>query len=161
MTKEEKTTLIKYRLERANESLKAAQLMLENKLYIPAMNRIYYSMFYSVQALLVLSDEFFKVFVGHLFGKIWLQIPLEPLLIIPIDSSFLQEFGILEVHRRYSIRLEFAAPAQSVSVQSEAPLIWEWSFIDKNPRGCARVKSCHMVYGGSKLRNQRKSVFPL
>ena len=34
MTKEEKITLIKYRLERSNESLKAAQLMLENGMYI-------------------------------------------------------------------------------------------------------------------------------
>lgn len=60
MTKEEKSTLIKYRLERADESLRAAQLMLENKLYIPAMNRIYYSMFYAVLALLVLSESAFS-----------------------------------------------------------------------------------------------------
>ncbi|NOY57632.1 MAG: HEPN domain-containing protein [Calditrichaeota bacterium] len=60
MTNEEKITLIKYRLERANESLKAAQLMLENSLYIPAMNRIYYSMFYAVQALLVLNESIFS-----------------------------------------------------------------------------------------------------
>jgi uncharacterized protein (UPF0332 family) len=60
LTKEEKSTLIKYRLERADESLRAAQLMLENKLYIPAMNRIYYSMFYAVLALLVLSESAFS-----------------------------------------------------------------------------------------------------
>jgi uncharacterized protein (UPF0332 family) len=60
LTKEEKSTLIKYRMERADESLRAAQLMLENKLYIPAMNRIYYSMFYSVLALLVLSESAFS-----------------------------------------------------------------------------------------------------
>lgn len=60
MTKEEKSTLIRYRLERADESLRAAQLMLENKLYIPAMNRIYYSMFYAVLALLVLSESAFS-----------------------------------------------------------------------------------------------------
>ena len=60
MTKEEKQTLITYRLERANESVKAAQLLFENKLFIPAMNRIYYSMFYSVQALLVLNEKAFS-----------------------------------------------------------------------------------------------------
>jgi uncharacterized protein (UPF0332 family) len=63
LTKEEKQILIKYRLERANESLKAAQLMAENKLFIPAMNRIYYSMFYmfyAVQALLVLNERAFS-----------------------------------------------------------------------------------------------------
>jgi uncharacterized protein (UPF0332 family) len=60
LTKEEKQTLVKYRLERANESIKAAQLLFENKLFIPAMNRIYYSMFYSVQALLVLNEKTFS-----------------------------------------------------------------------------------------------------
>jgi len=60
LTKEEKIILTKYRLERANESLMAAQLMLDNQLYIPAMNRIYYSMFYAVQALLILSDSAFS-----------------------------------------------------------------------------------------------------
>jgi len=60
LNREEKVTLIKYRLERANESVKAAQLLFENKLYIPAMNRIYYSMFYSVQALLILKEKTFS-----------------------------------------------------------------------------------------------------
>lgn len=60
MTNEKKQTLVKYRLERANESMKAAQLLFENKLLIPAMNRIYYSMFYSVQALLVLNEKAFS-----------------------------------------------------------------------------------------------------
>ena len=60
MTKEEKITLIKYRLDRSRESLKAAELMLENELYIPAMNRIYYSMFYAVHALLILKDSAFS-----------------------------------------------------------------------------------------------------
>jgi uncharacterized protein (UPF0332 family) len=60
LNKEEKQTLVKYRLERANESIKAAQLLFENKLFIPAMNRIYYSMFYSVQALLVLNEKAFS-----------------------------------------------------------------------------------------------------
>lgn len=60
MTKEEKQTLIEYRLERANESIKAARLLFENKLFTSAMNRIYYSMFYSVQALLVLNEKAFS-----------------------------------------------------------------------------------------------------
>jgi len=60
LTEEEKRALVKYRLERANESLTAARLLFENKLFIPAMNRIYYSMFYSVQALLVLDEKAFS-----------------------------------------------------------------------------------------------------
>jgi uncharacterized protein (UPF0332 family) len=60
LTTEEKQTLIKYRLERANESIKAAELMFANRMFIPAMNRIYYSMFYAVQALLVLNEKTFS-----------------------------------------------------------------------------------------------------
>jgi len=60
LNKEEKQALVKYRLDRANESIKAAQLLFENRLFIPAMNRVYYSMFYSVQALLVLNEKAFS-----------------------------------------------------------------------------------------------------
>jgi len=60
LTNEEKQVLVRYRLERASESIKAARLLSENKLLIPAMNRIYYSMFYSVQALLVLEEKAFS-----------------------------------------------------------------------------------------------------
>jgi len=60
LTKEEKRALVEYRLERANESIQAAHLLFENKLLIPAMNRIYYSMFYSVQALLALDEKAFS-----------------------------------------------------------------------------------------------------
>jgi len=60
LTQDEKRALVEYRLERANESMKAAHLLFENKLFIPAMNRIYYSMFYSVQALLALDEKAFS-----------------------------------------------------------------------------------------------------
>ena len=44
--------LISYRLEQAQESLDAARLLYENKLFRPSINRAYYAMFYSVLALL-------------------------------------------------------------------------------------------------------------
>ena len=50
----------KYRLDRAYESIRAAEIMIDNDLYIPSMNRIYYSMFYSIQALFVLSERSFS-----------------------------------------------------------------------------------------------------
>ena len=59
MNREEKETLIRYRIERALESIKAAKVMYDNDFYIPAMNRIYYSMFYAVQALLILTEKSF------------------------------------------------------------------------------------------------------
>lgn len=59
MNKEEKDALIRCRVERAVESLKAAEVMFHNSFYIPAMNRIYYSMFYAVQSLLILHGKSF------------------------------------------------------------------------------------------------------
>ncbi|MCI5121602.1 MAG: HEPN domain-containing protein [Candidatus Electrothrix sp. AUS4] len=59
MTPEERQTIITYRLERAEESLRAAQLLYENNMLIPAMNRIYYAMFYAVQAVLARDEAAF------------------------------------------------------------------------------------------------------
>lgn len=55
-----KEALISYRLEKARESSDAAQLLLNNGMLTSSMNRIYYSMFYAVQALLVLRDVSFS-----------------------------------------------------------------------------------------------------
>ena len=60
MKDELKQTLISYRMERAKESLEAAQLLYENNMLTSSMNRIYYAMFYAVQALLVLHDVSFS-----------------------------------------------------------------------------------------------------
>jgi hypothetical protein len=49
----ESPDLIFYRLERASESLRAARIMFENGMLTFSMNRVYYAMFYSIQALLV------------------------------------------------------------------------------------------------------------
>jgi uncharacterized protein len=52
MTDETITALIDYRMEKSRESIKAARLMVDEKMLTIAMNRIYYAMFYAVQALL-------------------------------------------------------------------------------------------------------------
>lgn len=53
MKAEASLVLISHRLQRAGESLRAARIMLENGMLTFSMNRVYYAMFYSVQALLV------------------------------------------------------------------------------------------------------------
>ena len=53
MKAEESLALIFYRLERSSESLRAAEIMFENGMLAFSMNRVYYAMFYAVQALLV------------------------------------------------------------------------------------------------------------
>ena len=60
MNSEKKQQIIQYRLDRAKESLNAARIMFDHELLMSAMNRIYYSMFYAVQALLILNDQSFS-----------------------------------------------------------------------------------------------------
>lgn len=52
--------LSNYRLHQAEESLKASSNCFENKFYKDAINRSYYSVFYSVKAVLSLGSIDFK-----------------------------------------------------------------------------------------------------
>ena len=44
---------IRYRLQRANETISETKILIENKLWNTAINRMYYACFYAVGALLV------------------------------------------------------------------------------------------------------------
>ena len=60
MKSEDIADLIAYRTQRAEDSLKAARIMFDKDMLSFAMNRIYYAMFYSVQAALILKDVSFS-----------------------------------------------------------------------------------------------------
>lgn len=60
MTPSERNTIVGYRLERAEESLQAADVLVKSHLLIPAMNRVYYAMFYAVHALLAYDEVSFS-----------------------------------------------------------------------------------------------------
>jgi uncharacterized protein (UPF0332 family) len=47
---------IEFRLQKAKESLKAAEILIENELWSSVINRLYYSCFYAVNALLVSNE---------------------------------------------------------------------------------------------------------
>lgn len=49
--------LVSYRLEQADESLKAGRVLLDQELFRASVNRSYYAMFYSVLALLTTRQE--------------------------------------------------------------------------------------------------------
>ena len=51
--------LIGYRLEQAEESLEAADILLQKELIRPSVNRAYYAMFYAVMALLAVEKKEF------------------------------------------------------------------------------------------------------
>ena len=45
-------TLVIHRLQKSEEALQAAKIMLDKQMFSFAMNRVYYSLYYAVQALL-------------------------------------------------------------------------------------------------------------
>lgn len=49
-----------YRVSQAEETIKSAQLCIDNHLFKDAINRSYYAAFYAVKAVLALSDTDFK-----------------------------------------------------------------------------------------------------
>ncbi|MCM8798860.1 MAG: HEPN domain-containing protein, partial [Candidatus Omnitrophica bacterium] len=54
--KKEVAVLAKYRFERARETRKEAEILLSQEQINGAMNRIYYSLFYAVKALLATKE---------------------------------------------------------------------------------------------------------
>ncbi|MGH7800453.1 MAG: HEPN domain-containing protein [Thermodesulfobacteriota bacterium] len=53
--KEDREALARYRMERSFETLEEAKLLFNGKKYVGAINRIYYVMFYAINALLILE----------------------------------------------------------------------------------------------------------
>ena len=79
MNNEERIEYVKYRIDSAYKTLDAAKVLTENGFWNSAVNRLYYSVFYAVNALLVLNEiivkshsstkgEFSKLFIKT--GKI-------------------------------------------------------------------------------------------
>ena len=65
MTKSLKS-LIEYRLQSSDESMFTAKLLFENHQYRDCVNRLYYSCFYAVLALLLTADSHAKTHKGIL-----------------------------------------------------------------------------------------------
>lgn len=82
MKPEDSESLISYRMQRSEESLRAAEIMYEKDMLSFAMNRIYYSMFYAVQAALSLKGVSFS---KHGQVKAYLNRELVKTGIIPIS----------------------------------------------------------------------------
>lgn len=53
LTEEERKEVVKFRLEKANDTLAEISILIENRLYRTAANRLYYACFYAVSALLI------------------------------------------------------------------------------------------------------------
>jgi uncharacterized protein len=60
MNPEDSESLVLHRLQKADEALEAARVMLEKQMLSFAMNRIYYALYYSVQALMAFKGVHFS-----------------------------------------------------------------------------------------------------
>jgi len=60
MTLEEKIEYVKYRINSAYKTIDAAKVLAENGFWNSAVNRLYYAVFYAVNALLVMNDIYSK-----------------------------------------------------------------------------------------------------
>lgn len=56
MTNEERNEYVKYRIESAYKTFDAAKVLAENGFWNSAVNRLYYALFYAVNALLILNE---------------------------------------------------------------------------------------------------------
>lgn len=55
MKNEERNEYVRYRIESARKTFEAARVLAENEFWNSAINRLYYALFYAVNALLVLN----------------------------------------------------------------------------------------------------------
>lgn len=56
MTTEERKDYAKYRMESAHKTFDAAKVLIDNGFWNSSVNRLYYALFYAVNALLVLNE---------------------------------------------------------------------------------------------------------
>jgi uncharacterized protein (UPF0332 family) len=64
MNSSDRKEYVKYRLEKAEETYEVAGLLIENKKWNSAINRLYYSAFYAISGLLVQSEINAKTHTG-------------------------------------------------------------------------------------------------
>lgn len=64
MTYQEKIILVRYRMERSQESFRAAEILCNEMLYIETVNRLYYACFYAITALMAWHETSAKTHVG-------------------------------------------------------------------------------------------------
>ncbi|MDD4755748.1 MAG: HEPN domain-containing protein [Prolixibacteraceae bacterium] len=75
MTEEERIEYSKLRIESAFNTFKAAQVLSENGFWNSAVNRLYYSVFYAINALLVRNGVFVQTHSGmrNQFSKLFIK----------------------------------------------------------------------------------------
>ena len=112
MNPDQTKAIVRYRLEKSSESLEAAEIMLHNQMFGFAMNRIYYSMFYAVQSLLVNEGVTFSKHgqVKGYFNKNFIKTGM-----LPIEMGRLYNRAF-EFRQKFDY-VDFACPAEETVSQ--------------------------------------------
>jgi len=71
----DRNTIVKYRMLRANETLREIDILIENQLWNTAVNRLYYACFYAVNALLLSKEIKAQTHAGvrQMFGLYFIK----------------------------------------------------------------------------------------
>ena len=75
MTQEERSDYAKLRMESANKTFQAARLLSQNGFWNSALNRLYYSVYYAVNALLVCNEVYSHTHSGmrNQFSRLFIK----------------------------------------------------------------------------------------
>ena len=112
MTEGSVEDLISYRMERSHESIRAAEILLEKDMPISAMNRVYYGLFYAVQAILALQGVSFSKH-GQVKGYLSRAIIKPGLLPLEMGRIYNRVFE----YRQKSDYVDFAVPERELVVE--------------------------------------------
>ena len=90
LTNEERKTVADYRLQKAKETFVEVPILLENKLWRSAANRLYYSCFYAASALLIKDGH-----QAHTHNGVITILSLHYIKESKIDKSWIKLYGNL------------------------------------------------------------------
>jgi len=88
--KRDRDEYVKYRLQKANKTIKEIEILIEGKLWNTAINRMYYACYYAVGALLIKNGIETTTHSGarQKFGQLFIQAGL-------IDKNFGKHYSLL------------------------------------------------------------------
>jgi uncharacterized protein (UPF0332 family) len=112
MKTEDVTALVSYRMEKSKEAIKAAELLLKNEMMTFSINRVYYSMFYAVQALLAADGVSFS---KHGQVKGYFNRELIKTMILPKELG--QLYNKAFEYRQKFDYVDFAVPDREMVVE--------------------------------------------
>ena len=112
MKSEDVKALVSHRMEKSKESIKAAEILLESEMLTFSMNRVYYSMFYAVQALLAVDGVSFS---KHGQVKGYFNRELIKTMILPKELG--QTYNKAFEYRQKFDYVDFAAPDREMVIE--------------------------------------------